>query len=56
MKKYERLTEEELVDKILHAEYLKDIGFGICHGDRQKAFNNYWGINISDIVLGFKKI
>ena len=34
MKKYEKLSEEELVDKILRAEYLKDIGFGIYHMDR----------------------
>ena len=34
MKKYEKLTEEKLVDKILRAEYLKDIGFGIYHMDR----------------------
>lgn len=56
MKKYEQITEEELVDKILHAERLKDIGFGLYHMNRQKAFNEYWNINISSLVIGFKKI
>lgn len=56
MKKYEQLTEEELVDKLIRAKYIKDVGFGLKHRDRQKKFNEYWKINVSNIISEFNRI
>lgn len=56
MKKYERISEQELVDRILHANYIKDVGFNLHHKNRQEKFNQYWGIDIKSLVCGFQAI
>ena len=56
MKQYQKISEEELVDKIIRAKNPSDIGYVLNHRERRIPFNEFWNINIDSLVSGFNQI